>query len=229
MIKSQWICAALAAALFLGGCQPKAETPAPTAANAEAETVTEEASTSAPPTEAPTTEITTSEALNVNEMIDPASIGSADLPAPNVALFKEGVKAPDFSGKDRDGATVTLADFAGRTLVLNFWASWCPPCKMEMPDLNDLDKEWMRGGPVELLTINATDGQEETEQTATDFLDEYSYNFHVLFDTTLAIGNSYQLSGIPTTFIIKPDGTLYATIAGATEKSVIEALLEKMP
>lgn len=229
-------CIAMAVLMLLGACQTSTEIPAATPGVTDEEStyseeMTASEATSDPvPTELPdpSGEEATATYDSLMEQLDYSTIGSDAMPASNVALFKPGVPAPDFAAQNRDGTTVSLADYAGRTLILNFWASWCGPCQMEMPDLNALDQEWMRGGPVELLTVNATDGATETVQSATDFLDEFSYGFHVIFDTTLAIGTVYEATSIPTTFFIKPDGTLYAVIVGATERSVIEKLLEGM-
>lgn len=229
-MKKLCLCALISVFLLTGACSStsdqQAETssssPAPSPSSSEIKDESEssdKAETSQSPKAAETQTHIDPDAL------DEDSIGSPDLPAENVALFKPNQAAPDFSALNRDGESVSLSNYAGRTLVLNFWASWCGPCASEMPELNELDKKWMRGNSVEILTVNMTDGSGETKQSAIDFLDEFSYGFNVVFDTDGNIAYDYLVSSIPTTYIIKPDGDLYCIIIGQTTADVIETLL----
>ena len=93
----------------------------------------------------------------------------------------EKILAPDFTVYDLDGNEVHLSDFIGKSVVLNFWASWCSPCKMEMPDFNE--KYLEIGEEVQFLIINMTDDSRETVETASAFIAEQSYSFPVFYDT----------------------------------------------
>ena len=90
-------------------------------------------------------------------------------------------EAPDFTVYDAEGREVRLSDYFGKPIVLNFWASWCGPCKMEMPDFQE--KYLELEGEVHFLMVNMTDGARETVETATAFLAESGFTFPVLFDS----------------------------------------------
>ena len=93
----------------------------------------------------------------------------------------ERVMAPDMTVYDWDGKEVHLSDYIGKPIVLNFWASWCGPCQMEMPDFNEKYQEL--GEEVQFLMINMTDGSRETVEKASAFIEEQGYGFPVFYDT----------------------------------------------
>ncbi len=136
--------------------------------------------------------------------------------------------APDFTVYDRDGNTVRLSDFLGKPVVLNFWASWCGPCKMEMPDFEEMYKEY--GEEVQFIMVNLTDGARETTEIATTFIDANGYTFPVYYDKDSDAALTYQVYGIPVTFFINAEGHLIAQGSSAlnaeTIKSGIEMILE---
>lgn len=127
--------------------------------------------------------------------------------------------------QDLNGNPVSLSDFRGGIVVLNFWASWCPPCRQEMPDLNELDKEFKESGDAVLITINLTDGQRETKESARQFIEENSFGFTVLLDEQGILASEYNINAIPQTFILDRDGNVSGSIIGATTK---EAILENV-
>ena len=92
------------------------------------------------------------------------------------ALAKE-ITLTDISGKQ-----VSLDSFKGKTVVLNFWATWCPPCRGEMPEFDELHKEFQKSGEAVLLAVNLTDGQRETPERVAEFLKETGYTMTVLLD-----------------------------------------------
>ena len=90
--------------------------------------------------------------------------------------------APDFSVEDVDGLTVRLSDMRGKPVVLNFWASWCPPCRAEMPDFEKVYQEL--GGEIEFMMVNMLGGiQDETKNSAMAFIAGQGYSFPVYFDS----------------------------------------------
>ncbi|MBQ8798277.1 MAG: redoxin domain-containing protein [Lachnospiraceae bacterium] len=136
--------------------------------------------------------------------------------------------APDFTVYDRNGTAVHLSDFLGKPVVLNFWASWCGPCKMEMPAFEEMYKEY--GENVQFIMVNLTDGARETEEIATTFLDANGYTFPVYFDKDTDAALTYQVYGIPVTYFINAKGHLIAQGSSAlnaeTIKRGIEMILE---
>ncbi|MGI5970580.1 MAG: TlpA family protein disulfide reductase [Oscillospiraceae bacterium] len=122
-------------------------------------------------------------------------------------------KAPDFTVQDGDGNEVKLSDFSGRPVVLNFWASWCPPCRSEMPEFDDAYRE--AGDDVAFLMVNMTDGRRETFDSASGFISEQGYTFPVYYDTQLSAATAYGISAIPVTVFIDSEGRIAKTEKGA--------------
>ena len=118
---------------------------------------------------------------------------------------KDKVMAKDFVVYDEDLNEVKLSDYKGTPVVLNFWASWCPPCKSEMPSFNEMSKKYSKD-KVAILMINLTDGQRETMSIAKQFIKDNNYNMKVLFDNKMNAVNSYNISAIPRTIFIDKDG-----------------------
>ena len=137
----------------------------------------------------------------------------------------ESSAAPAHELESLDGSIVSLTDFAGQIVVLNFWASWCPPCRMEMPDLDEMDSELNESGAAVLVTVNLTDGRRETRETARQYIEENGFGFIVLFDDQGLLAGEYNVSAIPQTFILDRTGNISSTIIGATTK---ETILEKV-
>ena len=131
----------------------------------------------------------------------------------------EKMKAPDFTVYDADGNEVHLTDFVGKPIVLNFWASWCGPCKMEMPDFNE--KYLELGEEVQFLMINMTDGSRETVAIASEFIKESSYSFPVFYDTKMDAANTYGAYSLPMTFFIDAEGYPVARATGAIDTETL--------
>ena len=121
--------------------------------------------------------------------------------------------APDFTVTDRDGNSVKLSDFLGKPVILNFWASWCGPCKMEMPDFEEAYLEY--GDRIHFVLVNLTDGSQETVESAAGYIDSQGYTFPIYFDTTYSAAMAYGVSGVPVTYFIDAEGNLVAWGQGA--------------
>ena len=139
---------------------------------------------------------------------------TTDEPEKNVAL------SPDFLVYDKDGAAVRLSDYFGKPIVLNFWASWCGPCRREMPHFEQMYEKY--GNDVEFLMVNLTAGSRESFENATAFISENGYTFPVLYDTAAYAATAYSVYSIPTTYFIYNDGSLAAMVNGAISAETLE-------
>ena len=128
--------------------------------------------------------------------------------------------APDFTMLDMEGNEVKLSDFFGTPIVLNFWASWCPPCKAELPDFEEACKRYE--GKVTFLMVNLTDGQRETVEVAKSYIASQGYTFPVYFDTKYEAAYTYGVSSIPQTYFINADGSLEARATGMISAAQLE-------
>ena len=122
------------------------------------------------------------------------------------------VPAPDFTVLDRNGREVRLSDFLGTPVIVNFWASWCGPCKSEMADFDQTAADY--AGQVQFMMVNLTDGSRETVDTATAFVDGSGYTFPVFFDTQYSAAAAYGVTGIPATYFINAEGHVVARGSG---------------
>ena len=127
---------------------------------------------------------------------------------------------PEFTVYDLDGKEVHLSDFFGKPIVLNFWASWCGPCQMEMPDFNE--KYLEIGEEVQFLIINMTDGSRETVETASAFIAEQDYSFPVFYDTDMDAAAVYSVYSLPTTYFIDEEGYTIARATGAISGETLQ-------
>lgn len=127
--------------------------------------------------------------------------------------------APDFAVLDADGNEVQLSDYKGKPVVLNFWATWCYYCKVEMPDF---DKAFEKYPDVQFLMVNATDGVQETMASAKEYIAQEGFGFDVFFDTELEAVNAYYVTGFPSTFFIDKDGNLVTYSSGMLDFDTLE-------
>lgn len=130
------------------------------------------------------------------------------------------VPAPDFTVYDEAGNEVRLSDYLGKPVVVNFWASWCGPCRMEMPEFQE--KHLEMGGEVQFLMINMTGGR-ETVETARDFIAGQGYTFPVLYDTEGDAAVTYGAYALPTTYFIDAEGYAIAQARGAINSEALQA------
>jgi thiol-disulfide isomerase/thioredoxin len=133
--------------------------------------------------------------------------------------------APDFTVYDADGNEVSLADFAGEPVVINFWASWCPPCKAELPDFEAAYKEV---SDVRFLMVNLTDGQRETQKTADDFIADSGYTFPVYYDSAGSASQVYGISSIPMTLLVDADGYVRGYAVGMIDEETLRSGIERI-
>jgi len=132
---------------------------------------------------------------------------------------EEKSKAPDFTVLDADGNLVKLSDYKGKPIVLNFWASWCPPCKGEMPEFNQVYQDV--GHDITFMMVDLVDGQRETKEKGAQYVKDQGYSFPVYFDADQDAANTYGIMSIPTTVFIDKDGYIVTGAQGAIEAETL--------
>lgn len=136
---------------------------------------------------------------------------------------KNDYSAPDFTVLDYEGNPVKLSDYKGKPVVLNFWATWCYYCKEEMPDFNTAYEKYP---DVQFLMVNATDGVQETVDSAKKYVEDEGYDFPVFFDTEGEAVNAYYVSGFPSTYFINSEGELVTYANGMLDLATLEKGIE---
>ena len=129
--------------------------------------------------------------------------------------------APDFTVVDLSGREHKLSEFVGKPIVLNFWASWCGPCKSEMPDFQKAYETY--GDRIHFVMVNLTDGSGETVKTATDFIASAGYTFPVYYDTLSDAAMTYGVNAVPVTYFIDSSGQLIAYGQGALDAATLQS------
>ncbi|MBR1555479.1 MAG: redoxin domain-containing protein [Oscillospiraceae bacterium] len=133
--------------------------------------------------------------------------------------------APDFTFLNADGEEIRLADLTGKPVLLNFWATWCPPCREEMPHFEKAYSEY--GETVQFLMMNETDGVRDTVDSAKEFREENSYTFPVYFDTKGEGARAYSVLSIPLTVFLDAEGRLVYQHIGALTEEELFSMLER--
>ncbi|HEY9089188.1 MAG TPA: TlpA disulfide reductase family protein [Anaerolineaceae bacterium] len=131
-----------------------------------------------------------------------------------------GYPAPDFTLEGLDGKPATLADFRGKALVLNFWATWCTPCKAEMPMLNEYAGRYAD----ELVVVGLNYG--ESKEFAQGFVTENGITFPILLDPSSSTGADYMIRGFPTTYFIDSEGVLRSLHIGQLSQALLDEYLQ---
>ena len=139
------------------------------------------------------------------------------------------VPAPDFTLTDQFGNSHTLSDYEGQTVFLNFWATWCGPCKMKMPDIQALYEEWgENAGDLVVLGVAGPDiGQEGSAEDIAAFLEENGYTYPVVMDDTGALFYQYGISAYPTTFMIDTAGNVFGYVQGAVSREIMDDIVDQ--
>ena len=130
-----------------------------------------------------------------------------------------------FTLKDSHGNDVTLSDYKGKTVVLNFFATWCTYCKMELPSLEEINNT--RDDIVIFLVATPDIGNEGSKEYIESFMEENGYSMTVLYDETGEVVSKYNVSGLPTSFFFKPDGSVLGYVPGYVEESSLISILEE--
>lgn len=147
-------------------------------------------------------------------------------PPPNP---REGFSAPDFTLDLLGGGTVALSDLRGKPVVLNVWATWCPPCREEMPAIEKVYRSYKELGLV-VIGLNLT--SQDSEQAVSDFVQELGLTFPIALDRDGSVGDRYRPPGLPTTYFIDDQGVIQSVVVGGPMsetliQSKVEALFQE--
>ncbi|GAB3800334.1 peroxiredoxin family protein [Virgibacillus kimchii] len=137
--------------------------------------------------------------------------------------LERGDIAPDFELTTLDGETVLLSDYRGKRVMLNFWATWCPPCRAEMPDMQKLYEE----EDIAILAVNMTES-ESNEEVVADFVDDFELTFPILMDQQSDVMEMYQIQAYPTSYMIDSSGEIQFIALGAMNHDQMLQQLEMM-
>ena len=144
---------------------------------------------------------------------------------------RQGFAAPDFTLDLLGGGEVTLSDLIGKPVMINLWASWCPPCRAEMPAIQKVYQDYQDLGLI-ILGVNTTNQDNEADAAA--FVRQYGLTFPIPLDRDGSVSVLYDLRGLPTTFFIDRKGIIRSVVVGgpmseAVIRSNVEALLKEIP
>ncbi|MBW6409078.1 cytochrome c biogenesis protein/redoxin [Clostridium weizhouense] len=146
----------------------------------------------------------------------------------NSSNNKELMEAIDFTLTDQYGNTHKLSDYKGKTVFLNFWATWCPPCRMEMPHIEELYKESnYNKDDIIIIGVSQPGGNEQDKNGIKNFLNEQKFTFPVVFDESGEIFNAYHINSLPTTFMINKEGKIYGYVSGALSKEQMKSIIDQ--
>jgi len=135
----------------------------------------------------------------------------------------KGHPAPEISLVSTTGQAMALSDFQGKPVIINFWATWCAPCRYETPDLQDIHREL--GDEVVIFSVNAT---AQDQGDIEGFMDEYGVTFPVLLDPESAAFDAYNVMGLPTTVFVDKDGIIKEIFTGPVNKAYMESKLPEL-
>jgi len=131
--------------------------------------------------------------------------------------------APDFTLQTLDGTTVTLSELKGQVALINIWATWCPPCRAEMPTIQATYEQYRDQG----FTVLAVDLQEEPSRVAA-FMERYQLTFPALLDVDGKVSSDYRAYALPSSFFVDRDGRIRAVYRGPVPRSVLDGAIEQL-
>lgn len=139
--------------------------------------------------------------------------------------IKKGNIAPDFELLSLDGEAVKLSDFAGKKVILNFWATWCPPCRAEMPHMEKFYEKYGKGAVV--LAVNLTHTEKKQSNVST-FVEDFELSFPIVMDEEGDVTGMYQVFAYPTSYMIDSQGIIQEIYRGAMDYATMKQMTSKM-
>ncbi|WP_438316214.1 redoxin domain-containing protein [Sporosarcina sp. FA9] len=157
----------------------------------------------------------------------PQSTGTGDSLAETTG-FKPGNIPPDFELTTLSGDVVKLSDYKGKKVILNFWASWCGPCKAEMPHMENYYKKNKESDNVEIVAVNLTKQERKGMDGIEKFVDAFGLNFPIPLDEDGRVMDAYAVIGIPTSYFINTDGTIGQKVVAAMDEKTLKEYVDKL-
>lgn len=153
-----------------------------------------------------------SDAVNSNNavVLEPAAIA--------------GHPAPDFELKNLDGETIRLADYQGKPVIINFWATWCGPCRAEMPEIQEISVE----NADDLIVIGVNNTATDNEDLIVEFVQEFGVTFPIVLDEDGKTVETYKVIGLPMTVFIDKDGVVNEVFTGPVNKAYIQSKIPEL-
>lgn len=163
--------------------------------------------------------------------IETASLGK-EMEERTIGL-KNGDTPPDFTLTSLDGEEITLSSLRGKKVVLNFWATWCPPCKAEMPHMQSYYEQYAKDDNVEIVAVNLTSGERDLTadgkiDTVMTFRDSFELTFPIVLDPENAVGSEYKILTIPTTYFIDSNGYIQRAIRGPMDADMLKTYVDAL-
>jgi peroxiredoxin len=157
-----------------------------------------------------TTEETENDAMSGNGITSPPAEETEEVMESDEVGLEQGMIAPDFELTTLDGEVMKLSDYRGEPVMINFWATWCPPCRAEMPDMQRL----YENEGYSILALNMTETENNIERVG-EFVDELELTFPILMDEASDVMNAYKIQVYPTSYMIDSNGRVQSIILGA--------------
>ena len=163
------------------------------------------------------TEVTTEEKTSADVTTTEAAPGTEE---------DNGQPAPDFTVYDNDGNAVRLSQMKGKPVIVNFWATWCPPCRAELPGFNEASEKYK--DEITFMMVDLTDGQSETKDDVAAFLKETGYTFPVYYDTEGSGALAYGVYSIPLTIFINENGNIENGHLGSMDEKTLNQYIDSL-
>ncbi|CDQ20637.1 redoxin domain-containing protein [Halobacillus karajensis] len=137
--------------------------------------------------------------------------------------LEKGQQAPDFTLQTLSGEETSLSDYRGKKVMINFWATWCPPCRAEMPDMQKFSEK----EDIQILAVNLTE-TESSVKGVQDFADEFGLTFPILLDKDDSVANKYEINPVPTSIFVNEEGKISSVMLGVMNYDRMVQRLEEM-
>ncbi|WP_257352169.1 peroxiredoxin family protein [Pseudalkalibacillus decolorationis] len=140
--------------------------------------------------------------------------------------IEQGNIAPDFTLQTLEGKKVKLSDYRGKNVIINFWATWCPPCRVEMPHMEDYYQA-NQENDFTILAVNMTES-EKSKSDVKSFVNDFGLSFPVVLDVESKVTNTYEVVAYPTSYFVDKQGVIRHKVMGAVNQDMIQKIIEQM-